>query len=254
MPLPGVPSNIPLRLHLLWLILTGIHAATKRSFVKAVKINCSDFVQGGLDEEQSTKVIQEIVSWRLLDLLEISGGNYSNPSFADAMPSGARQSLFAHFTQKLIPTLPPGGPAIMLTGGLHNRNLITSSLRTGACDIAGIGRPAALVPDLPRRLMLNSEIPAYKADVGGYAVPGGALAKWLLGGGASSSKPADGSIKLVGAGVSTFWHEWQMFRIGAGENPDSNLHWFKGAVKYTLWHGILLGGPRGWVLRIMGWD
>lgn len=249
-PLPGVPDHIPLRLHLLWLILTGIHAATERSFVKAVKINCSDFVQGGLDEESSSQVIREIVSWRLVDILEISGGNYTNPTFTDTAAS-PRESLFAHFTRALIPTLPHGGPAIMLTGGLHDRKLIASSLRTGACDIVGIGRPAALNPDLPRLVLLNRDVPDDKATAGGYTIPNGALVKRLLGGG---GKTPTGSIKLVGAGVGTMWHEWQMVRLGAGEQPDPKLDWIRGAIVYTLWEGILCGGPRGWLARYMEWD
>ena len=46
-PLPDVPATIPLRLHLLWKILVGIRANVESSFVLAVKINSSDFVQGG---------------------------------------------------------------------------------------------------------------------------------------------------------------------------------------------------------------
>lgn len=59
--------------------MTGIHATTEKQFVKSVKINCSDFVQGGLDEEQAAEVIREVVSWKLVDILEVSGGTYSNP-------------------------------------------------------------------------------------------------------------------------------------------------------------------------------
>lgn len=64
----------------MWIILTGIHAVTSARFVKALKINCSDFIAGGLDENTSAEIIREIVSWRLVDLLEISGGTYTNPS------------------------------------------------------------------------------------------------------------------------------------------------------------------------------
>lgn len=46
-PLPGVPASIPNRLHLLYLILKRVHEETDVKFVKAVKINSSDFVQGG---------------------------------------------------------------------------------------------------------------------------------------------------------------------------------------------------------------
>lgn len=79
--LPGVPHYIPLRLHLLWLILTGIAAATEPTFVKAVKINSSDFVAGGMDEHQAADIIREIAAWQLVDILEVSGGNYSNPGW-----------------------------------------------------------------------------------------------------------------------------------------------------------------------------
>lgn len=74
-----MPDRVPVRLHMLWLILTGIHAATRKDFVKALKINCSDFVAGGLTEADAADIIREIVSWRLVDLLEITGGTYGNP-------------------------------------------------------------------------------------------------------------------------------------------------------------------------------
>ncbi|KAL1406195.1 hypothetical protein Q8F55_007884 [Vanrija albida] len=256
-PLPGVPHYVPLHLHLLWLILTGIAAATEPRFVKAVKINSSDFVAGGMDEEQAADIIREIASWQLVDILEVSGGNYSNPAFAETAQTGsARQSLFAHFTTELIPTLPPApeGPAILLTGGMHDRALISSSLRNRACDLAGIARPSALVPDLPRRVILNREIDSPKAKVGPYDIPQGPLVQRLLGGGEAKSPPNPGAVKLVGAGVSTTWHEWQMARIGLGLQPDPKLPWISGALTYTLWYDILGGGPRGWIARYCGLD
>jgi hypothetical protein len=33
----------------------------------------------GLDEQQASEIVKEIVSWHLVDILEISGGTYSNP-------------------------------------------------------------------------------------------------------------------------------------------------------------------------------
>ena len=46
-PLPGVPADIPNRLHLLYLILKRIKEETDPKFIEAIKINSSDFVQGG---------------------------------------------------------------------------------------------------------------------------------------------------------------------------------------------------------------
>lgn len=49
-----------MRLHLLFLILRGIHAATQKEFIKAIKINCSDFVQGGRSLQVSYDGLQLI--------------------------------------------------------------------------------------------------------------------------------------------------------------------------------------------------
>ena len=53
-------------------------------------------------------------------------------------------------------------------------------------------------------------------------------------------------IPLVGAGVSTFWHEWQLCRIGRGVDPDPNMSWGVGLAQEALWWGIVKGGPVGW--------
>ncbi|WVF70744.1 hypothetical protein IAT40_005538 [Kwoniella sp. CBS 6097] len=260
LPLPGVPDDIPLRQHLLYLILRGIKDNTDNSFVKAVKINCSDFVQGGLDEAQATEIVKTIVSWGFIDIIEISGGTYAQPAFASPeslkkAPS-ARQSLFAHFTTSLLPSIPspPAGPAIILTGGLHNRSLIASSVRDRACDLTGIGRPACLIPDLPKKMILNHNIPDDDAQLGGYSIPGGELMKTVLGGSnpaltspvSQAGSKAKGGIPLVGAGVSTLWHEWQMCRVGRGLDPDYGMHWLKGLLVEELWWEVIYGLPAGW--------
>lgn len=212
-------------------------------------------------------------------MLEISGGNYSSPAFCDLEHSSTspRQALFSSFTTSLLPSLPspPEGPAIMLTGGLHSRQLIASSLRDRACDLVGIGRPACLHPALPCDIILNHDLPEEKSDVGGYDIPGGPEWKRLLGGGGSARPPADrvqpatytedetsplvqdnststGGIPLVGAGVSTFWHEWQLCRIGRGVEPDPTMSWGRGLALEALWWGIAKGGPVGWYKAYMG--
>lgn len=219
-------------------------------------------------------MIKEIVSWKLVDILEISGGNYSNPAFMDLSPS-PRQALFSKFTTSLLPSLlsPPEGPAIMLTGGMHSRTLIAESLRDRACDLVGIGRPACLRPTLPRDIILNKEISDDEATVAGSTIPGAATWKWILGGGTTArpahaaapapatytdaederapllpeqSRSKSNGIPLVGAGVSTFWHEWQLCRMGRGLEPDPQMSWGYGLAIEALWWGVLKGGPVGW--------
>jgi hypothetical protein len=236
----------------------------------------------GLDEEQAAEVVKEIISWKMVDLLEISGGNYSSPAFCDLehTSTSPRQALFSSFTTSLLPSLPspPEGPAIMLTGGLHSRALIASSLRERACDLVGVGRPACLHPTLPCDVILNQDLPEEKTDVGGYDIPGGPMWKRILGGGGSNPsstnkvqpatytedettplveeiepKSSDASgIPLVGAGISTFWHEWQLCRIGRGVEPDPTMSWGRGLAIEALWWGIAKGGPIGWYKAYKG--
>ncbi|KAL7423763.1 hypothetical protein Q5752_001347 [Cryptotrichosporon argae] len=234
-PLPGCPYDVPLRLQLLYLILTGIHDATDRKFIKAVKVNCSDFADGGVDEAQAAETIKTIVSWNLVDMLEVSGGTYINPAFA-VLPTSTRQSLFAHFTTSLIPHLPtsPDGPAILLTGGLHTRELIATSLRNRACDVVGIGRPSCVYPTLPRDVMLNPVVEDAAAVIGGYEIPRGDRAEWLI-----SGLKGKGKIKLISAGVGTWWHENQMARIGRGVDPDPQMGFWAGIWMEWVWFGML---------------
>ena len=54
-------------------------------------------------------------------------------------------------------------------------------------------------------------------------------------------------IPLVGGGISTFWHEWQMCRIGRGLEPDMRMDWlWAGLIYEGVWQGMLGGGPVGW--------
>jgi 2,4-dienoyl-CoA reductase-like NADH-dependent reductase (Old Yellow Enzyme family) len=46
----------------------------------ALRICLTDFrLLIGIDEEQAADIIKEIVSWDLVEILEVSGGTYSNP-------------------------------------------------------------------------------------------------------------------------------------------------------------------------------
>lgn len=201
----------------------------------------------------------------------------------------------------------------MLTGGLHSRPLIASSLRERACDLAGIGRPACVKPTLAKDIVLNGKVDDANTGLGGYAIRGGEFWKWVLGGGGSSSsgketkggeplpatyletergigtqgeavssavpskaindrvterepllapssassskatvsRAADSkkkkkkkkSVPVVGAGISTFWHEWQLSRIGRGVEPDMHMDWgWGGMVVEMIWWGLIWEG------------
>lgn len=45
-------------------------------------------------------------------------------------------------------------------------------------------------------------------------------------------------IPLVGAGISTFWHTWQLSRMGRGLDPDMAMTWLFGGV---IWEMVICG-------------
>ena len=136
--------------------------------------------------------------------------------------------------------------------------MVAQSMRDGEggdCDLVGIGRPACLVPDLPRSIILNPRLPDEDAVVAPYSMRGAAFWQFVLGGGQSSS-PHDSSshkkhsaqssgIPLVGASVATWWHSWQMCRIGRGADPDPQMRWMLG--------GLLTEGLFWAMLFAVGW-
>ncbi|EPQ32228.1 uncharacterized protein PFL1_00425 [Pseudozyma flocculosa PF-1] len=230
------------RARLLLEIVDGVRAATGDDFLVGVKLNSSDYVQGGLTEEDALLNVRWLAENGGVDFVEISGGNYENPSFVmegfdseaeKAKVSGkqyqpktskrtaAREAFFASFSRQCrsVVTPPSSSPEetrlkLILTGGLRTRAGIASVLSPSSdpdndgagVDMACLGRPAALYPDLPRRL-LDPALPDMEADTPRYTIPAvGALG--LL------------PIKLVGAGWGTMWHSLMMAQIAIGSTPD----------------------------------
>ncbi|KAE8190363.1 hypothetical protein A4X06_0g6485 [Tilletia controversa] len=70
------------RLRILLEIIDAIRARVPSDFLIGVKLNSSDYIAGGLTEEDALENVRMLASHaRLVDFVEISGGNYENPSF-----------------------------------------------------------------------------------------------------------------------------------------------------------------------------
>lgn len=65
---------------------------------------------------------------------------------------------------------------IFTSGGFRSREHIESALSTAKCDAVGVVRPAAVRPDLPRSIILNTDVPDEKATFDSPRVE----APWLV--------------------------------------------------------------------------
>jgi 2,4-dienoyl-CoA reductase-like NADH-dependent reductase (Old Yellow Enzyme family) len=152
-------GGLAARAGLLLEVVRSVRQATAPGFCISVKLNSSDFQQGGFSNEECLQVVQWLGE-ASVDLIEISGGNYERPAM---MGSGAKESTvkreayfldYARLIKQAAAT--SSRVPIMLTGGFRTRAAMEGALAEGACDVIGLGRPMCVDTDLPHRL-LNGE-------------------------------------------------------------------------------------------------
>lgn len=189
-------------------VYRAIRAAVGKDFPVSIKLNSADFQRGGFTEEESMTVAETLAK-EGLDLLEISGGNYENPAMAG---QGAKESTvereayfldYAHKIRKRV-DIP-----LMVTGGFRSAQGMAAAMASGATDFIGLGRPLAVEPDLPKRIM-----------AGENAV-------------VSRVTPRKTGIKMVDdmAMMEVVWFSRQLHRMGDGKDPKPNEHVFLAMVK-----------------------
>ncbi len=149
-------GGLAARASLLLDIVQAVREATAPAFCISVKLNSSDFQQGGFSNDDALQVVEWLGN-ASVDLIEVSGGNYEKPAM---MGAGAKESTVrreAYFIEyarliKKAATVP-----IMLTGGFRSRAAMEAALEEGACDMIGLGRPMCVDTDLPNKLLAGAD-------------------------------------------------------------------------------------------------
>ncbi len=134
-------------------------AATAPGFPIGVKLNSADFQQGGFSTEDCLQVVRWLAEDGV-DLLELSGGSYEQPSMmgvrakGEAAPvvadsSRRREAYFLDYARaiRVVASIP-----MMVTGGFRSRAAMDEALVDGQLDVIGLGRPMCVDTDLPHRL------------------------------------------------------------------------------------------------------
>lgn len=137
-------GTIENRMRLLFESINATRAAVGPGFPIAVKLNCTDQLEGGLDEEDALKVVAAL-NQSSVDLIDISGGTYfpGAKSASDAAGLGPYYLKFAE-RARTVTTKP-----LMLTGGFKTRMQAEAALASGAVDVIGLARALVLEPTLP---------------------------------------------------------------------------------------------------------
>ncbi len=141
-----------------------------------------------------------------IDLIEISGGTYESPAMVGHRVKEStrlREAYFLEYAEKVRQRV---GTPLVVTGGFRSGPAMLEALNSGATDFIGLGRPLALEPDLPKRLMAD---PSGRIDL---------------------PRPTTG-FKTVDRMVilDLSWWELQLRRMGRGQDPKPEL---------SAWHSV----------------
>jgi 2,4-dienoyl-CoA reductase-like NADH-dependent reductase (Old Yellow Enzyme family) len=147
--------------------------AVGADFPVSVKINSADFQRGGFSFEDS----QVVVRWldeAGVDLIEISGGNYEQPSMMKlagmepvfdptvAASTRAREAYFQKFAPEIRKNITRA--KLMVTGGFRSAAAMEAAIAEDGIDVIGLGRPLCVDPGAAGKLLRGelAELPRWE--------------------------------------------------------------------------------------------
>jgi len=141
-------GNIENRARALLEVLGSVRNHTGDNYPVLVKLNCRDFVENGLELQDSIEVAMMLEEGGI-DAVELSGGLLNNPNIMqskiDAAPTEAYfQNEARAFKEKIdIP--------LILVGGIRSYGVAQSLIDDGVADYISMSRPFIRNPDLANR-------------------------------------------------------------------------------------------------------
>lgn len=153
-------GNLANRARFLLDVVQQTRALVGAEFPISVKMNSADFQRGGFVFEDSLQVAKWLEDAGI-DLLEVSGGNYEQPSLIGvegiekvapqnvALSTLAREAYFLDFVVAMRKEI---GIPLMVTGGLRSCTSMEEIIASDAADMIGLARPFCTIPDAAKQL------------------------------------------------------------------------------------------------------
>ncbi len=187
-------------------IVRRIRASVSPGFAVGIKLNSADFQRGGFTEEESRDVLATLAA-EGVDLFEISGGSYEQPAMMGtaAASTRAREAYFLEYARSARSLI--GDIPLAVTGGFRSRTAMSDAVSSGECDVIGLGRPAATMPDAAHAVLSGrtQRLPSHQMRFGMRATLGRVV-----------------DLKFLDSILDLSWHTDQLHRVGAGLRPDLN--------------------------------
>ena len=206
-------------------IIKSIRREVGEDFPISVKMNSADFQKGGFSPDDSIQVAK-IIEAAGVDNIEISGGTYEqprllgldnvsiNPDRSEVRKEStiAREAYFLEYAEKIKKNIQI---PLMVTGGFRTKQGMEDAIKSGACEIVGVGRPLCANPYAIKEMFegKTDHLPIYEKTL--------SLGPWIL----SPSSPFR-LIQALNAFGAQAWFYQQIKRMGDNKLPDLSLGLF----------------------------
>ncbi len=125
-------------------ILLGIKKSAPKLHV-TIKINCSDFTYGGLEEDDSLEICKMLEAAGI-DSIEVSG----NGTSVRGVKAGVNEGYFADFAAQLADEVKI---PVICVGGWRSREVMDRILNQTKIELLSLSRPLIREPDLPKKFL-----------------------------------------------------------------------------------------------------
>ena len=125
-------------------ILKGIKEKCEDLHVM-IKINCSDFTFGGLEEDESLEICK-LLADNGIDSIEVSG----NGTSVEGIKPHVNEAYFLNFAAELADKI---SVPVILVGGLRSIETMQNILDNTNIQLLSLSRPLLREPDLPNKFM-----------------------------------------------------------------------------------------------------
>lgn len=128
-------------------VIDEVRQAVGAAYPVGIKINSTDKLVGGLDNDQALEVVR-LLEQTSIDLIDVSGGTYFPGAASSSDGTSSSGPYFIDFARraKEVTSIP-----IMVTGGFATRDQAVAALQSGSADAVSLARAMALDPALPDR-------------------------------------------------------------------------------------------------------
>jgi 2,4-dienoyl-CoA reductase-like NADH-dependent reductase (Old Yellow Enzyme family) len=143
-------GNVNNRSKLLVEVLRAVHKTVGPSYPVTVKLNCSDFAEGGLTLEDAVQVAV-LLERESVDGIEVSGGLLTSRRMGPARPGIDAPKKEAYFRREAHGIGEQLGIPVLLVGGIRSYEVAEDLVKRDVCTFVSMSRPFIREPGIVKR-------------------------------------------------------------------------------------------------------